>query len=261
MAEPDDSVDVGIDAAIDAARRLFGASSRIVVLTGAGISTDSGIPDFRGPNGLWTRTPDAEKLSSIDHYLADPEIRRRAWLGRLDHPAWTSDPNDGHAAIVRLDDLGRLHLLITQNVDGLHHESGLDPDRIVEIHGSIREVECLSCGFRGPMQETLDRVRSGEADPPCLMCGDGILKSATISFGQGLVAADLDRAFDAAQRCDLLVAVGTNLSVFPIANVVPLAARAGAPIVIVNGSPTEMDELATVVVRGSISEVLPRIVG
>jgi NAD-dependent deacetylase len=261
MAEPDDTVDVAIDAAIDAARRLVGASSRIVVLTGAGISTDSGIPDFRGPNGLWTRTPDAEKLSSIDHYLADPEIRRRAWLGRLDHPAWTSDPNDGHAAIVRLDDLGRLHLLITQNVDGLHHESGLDPDRIVEIHGSIREVECLSCGFRGPMQETLDRVRSGEADPPCLMCGDGILKSATISFGQGLVAADLDRAFDAAQRCDLLVAVGTNLSVFPIANVVPLAARAGAPIVIVNGSPTEMDELATVVVRGSISEVLPRIVG
>ena len=261
MTEPDDTVDVAIDAAIDAARRLVGASSRIVVLTGAGISTDSGIPDFRGPNGLWTRTPDAEKLSSIDHYLADPEIRRRAWLGRLDHPAWTSDPNDGHAAIVRLDDLGRLHLLITQNVDGLHHESGLDPDRIVEIHGSIREVECLSCGFRGPMQETLDRVRSGEADPPCLMCGDGILKSATISFGQGLVAADLDRAFDAARRCDLLVAVGTNLSVFPIANVVPLAARAGAPVVIVNGSPTEMDELATVVVRGSISEVLPRIVG
>jgi len=261
MAEPDDTVDVAIDAAIDAARRLVAASSRIVVLTGAGISTDSGIPDFRGPNGLWTRTPDAEKLSSIDHYLADPEIRRRAWLGRLDHPAWTSDPNDGHAAIVRLDDLGRLHLLITQNVDGLHHESGLDPDRIVEIHGSIREVECLSCGFRGPMQETLDRVRSGEADPPCLMCGDGILKSATISFGQGLVEADLDRAFDAARRCDLLVAVGTNLSVFPIANVVPLAARAGAPVVIVNGSPTEMDELATVVVRGSISEVLPRIVG
>ncbi|MEI2654245.1 MAG: Sir2 family NAD-dependent protein deacetylase [Microthrixaceae bacterium] len=257
MTEP--AVDVR--STVDAARRLVGASSRIVVLTGAGISTDSGIPDFRGPNGLWTRTPDAEKLSSIDHYLADPEIRRRAWLGRLDHPAWTSDPNDGHAAIVRLDDLGRLHLLITQNVDGLHHESGLDPDRIVEIHGSIREVECLSCGFRGPMQETLDRVRSGEADPPCLMCGDGILKSATISFGQGLVAADLDRAFDAARRCDLLVAVGTNLSVFPIANVVPLAARAGAPVVIVNGSPTEMDELATVVVRGSISEVLPRIVG
>jgi len=257
MTEPDPAV----DAAVDAARRLVAASSRIVVLTGAGISTDSGIPDFRGPNGLWTRSPEAEKLSSIDHYLADPEIRRRAWLGRLDHPAWTSDPNDGHAAIVRLDDLGRLHLLITQNVDGLHHESGLDPERIVEIHGSIREVECLSCGFRGPMQETLDRVRSGEADPPCLMCGDGILKSATISFGQGLVAADLDRAFDAARRCDLLVAVGTNLSVFPIANVVPLAARAGAPVVIVNGSPTEMDELATVVVRGSISEVLPRIVG
>jgi len=245
------------DDALDRARELVEAASRIVVLTGAGISTDSGIPDFRGPKGIWTRNPEAEKLSSIEHYLADPDIRRRAWLGRLDHPAWTSDPNAGHDAIVALDRRGKLHLLVTQNVDGLHHASGLDPERIVEIHGSIREVECLSCGWRGPMPETLDRVRAGEADPSCLMCGDGILKSATISFGQGLVAHDLDRSFAAAESCDLLVAVGTNLSVFPIANVVPLTVRSGAPVVIVNGSPTEMDDLATVVVRGSISEVLP----
>lgn len=253
--------DPDLAAAVDAARDLVEAATRVVVLTGAGISTDSGIPDFRGPKGIWTRNPEAEKLSSIEHYLADPEIRRRAWLGRLDHPAWTSDPNDGHAAIVRLDERRKLDLLITQNVDGLHHESGLDPARIVEIHGSIREVECMSCGFRGPMQATLDRVRAGEADPPCPLCVDGILKSATISFGQGLVAADLERSFEAAERCDLLIAVGTNLSVFPIANVVPLAVRAGAPVVIVNGSPTDMDELASVVVRGSISEVLPLIVG
>lgn len=253
--------------ATEAARALVEGAHRIVVLTGAGISTDSGIPDFRGPNGVWTRNPETEKLSTIDHYLADPDIRRRAWLGRLDHPAWTSDPNRGHHAIVRLDQRHKLDLLITQNVDGLHHESGLDPEKIVEIHGSIREVECLACGWRGPMQETLDRVRAGETDPPCLICGDGdtseggILKSATISFGQGLVEADLDRAFDAAQRCDLLLAVGTNLSVFPIANVVPLAVRGGAPVVIVNATPTDMDELATVRVRGSISEVLPHIVG
>ena len=242
------------------ARELVDASSRIVVLTGAGISTDSGIPDFRGPNGVWTRNPEAEKLATLDHYLADPEVRRRAWLGRLDHPAWTSDPNAGHDAVVRLDRRRKLDLLITQNVDGLHHASGLDPDRIVEIHGSIREVECLSCGWRGPMPETLDRIRSGEADPPCLVCG-GILKSATISFGQGLVAADLDRSFAAAESCDLLIAVGTNLSVYPIANVVPLAIRAGAPVMIVNGTPTDMDDVATIVVRGSISELLPEIVG
>ena len=243
------------------ARAIVAGASRIVVLTGAGISTDSGIPDFRGPKGVWTTNPDAEKLSSIEHYLSNPEVRARAWLGRLDHPAWSSAPNPGHRAITRLDHLGKLDLLITQNIDGLHHASDLDPDRIVEIHGSIREVECLSCGWRGPMQETLDRVRAGEADPPCLVCGDGILKSATISFGQSLVAADLERAFAAAEHCDLLIAVGTNLSVYPIANVVPLAVRAGTPVIIVNGTPTDMDDAATVVVRGSISEVLPQLVG
>lgn len=246
---------------METARQLVSEAERIVVLTGAGISTDSGIPDFRGPKGVWTKNPDAEKLSSIEHYLADPAIRERAWRGRLDHPAWSSEPNDGHRAVARLAERGILSLLITQNIDGLHHASGLDPALIVEIHGSIREVECLACGWRGPMQETLDRVRAGETDPPCRMCGDGILKSATISFGQGLVAADLDRSFRAADTCDLLIAVGTNLSVYPIANVVPIAARAGAPIVIVNGSATEMDELATVIVQASISDALPALVG
>lgn len=247
-------------AQVEAARGLVADAARIVVLTGAGISTDSGIPDFRGPKGIWTRNPDAEKLSSIDHYLADPQIRRRAWLGRLDHPAWTTEPNAGHLAIVDLDARGTLDLLITQNVDGLHHASGLDPDRVVEIHGSIREVECLSCGWRGPMQETLDRVLAGEADPPCRVCG-GILKSATISFGQSLVEADIDRSFKAAANCDLMIAVGTNLSVYPIASVVPIAERAGAAVLIVNGTETDMDSLATVIVRGSISEILPAIVG
>lgn len=248
-------------AAIRAARHLVGEAPRIVVLTGAGISTDSGIPDFRGPQGLWTKNPDAEKLSSIEHYIADPTIRERAWKARLDHPVWTSEPNAGHRALNHLAESGTLDLLITQNIDGLHHASGVDPQLIVEIHGSIREVECLSCGWRGPTQDTLDRVRAGEVDPPCRMCGDGILKSATISFGQGLVAADLDRSFRAAAVCDLLIAVGTNLSVYPIANVVPIAARQGAPVVIVNGSPTEMDELATVVVQASIGDALPTILG
>ena len=149
---------------------------------------------------------------------------------------------------------------MTQNIDGLHQVAGSDPDRVVEIHGTMRETACLSCGDRRSMQSTLDRVRAGEVDPPCEICG-GILKSATISFGQQLIEADVERAFEAAARCDLMLAVGSTLSVFPAANVVPIAARAGAPVVIVNLEPTEMDPLAEVVVRGSISEVLPAICG
>jgi len=246
--------------AVTRAADLVAAATRIVVLSGAGISTDSGIPDFRGPKGLWTRDPDAEKLADIRYYVADPDIRRRAWLGRLDHPAWAAEPNAGHRAIVELDRRGVLDLLVTQNVDGLHHESGLDPDRIVEVHGTIRDVVCLACGDRGPARPTLDRVRAGEADPPCLVCG-GILKSATISFGQSLVEADLDRSLAAAERCDLLLAVGTTLGVYPVANMVPLASAAGARIVIVNGGATQLDHLADVVVDAPISEALPAICG
>lgn len=239
---------------------LVSGAERVVVLTGAGISTDSGIPDFRGPDGVWTRNPEAEKLATLDHYLADRQVRVAAWRSRLDHRAWTAEPNAGHRALVDLERSGRLHLLVTQNVDGLHQAAGSDPDLVVEVHGTMREVECLGCGWRGPMQETLDRVRAGEDDPPCLLCG-GILKSATISFGQQLVADDLERAFAAAAACDLLLAVGTTLSVYPVANMVPIAHRAGSPIIILNGEPTDMDHLATVVLRESISQALPGLCG
>jgi NAD-dependent deacetylase len=251
-----DATDDTNDEAVAAAASLVDRAERIVVLTGAGISTDSGIPDFRGPNGVWTRNPEAEKQATLSYYLSDPEVRRRSWLSRLDNPAWRAEPNAGHVALVRLERRQKLSLLVTQNVDGLHHEAGNDPDRIVEIHGTMREVECMSCGDRGPMGPTLDRVRGGEADPVCLECG-GILKSATISFGQNLVSADLDRAFDAARDADLVLAVGSTLGVYPAAQVVPIAKGAGAAVVIVNGSATEMDELADVLVMGSISEVLP----
>ena len=247
----------------DAAARaadLVDEAARIVVLTGAGISTDSGIPDFRGPNGVWTRNPEAEKQATLSYYVADPEVRRKAWQSRVDHRAWTAEPNAGHLALVRLERRRKLHLLVTQNVDGLHHEAGVDPARIVEIHGTMREYACLGCDARGPMGEVLDRVRSGEVDPPCLVCG-GILKSATISFGQNLVAADLERAFAASDEADLVLAVGSTLGVYPAANVVPIAKRGGAKVVIVNGSPTEMDDLADVIVLDSISEVLPGICG
>jgi NAD-dependent deacetylase len=241
---------------LDRVRGWLLTAERVVVLTGAGISTDSGIQDFRGPQGLWTKDPAAEKAAHLSHYLADPAVRERAWRTRAASPAFSAEPNDGHRALVELERSGRLHTLITQNIDGLHQAAGSDPARVVEVHGTIREVACLDCGDRAPMQVALDRVAAGEADPPCLLCG-GILKSATISFGQNLVVEDLERSMEAARATDLLLAVGTTLTVFPAADVVPLAVAHGAPVVIVNGSPTAMDDLADVVITGSISEVLP----
>ena len=246
--------------AVEDARRLVEAAEAIAVLTGAGISTDSGIPDFRGPNGVWTKNPGAERTATLQHYLADPEARKRAWRNRLDSAAWAAQPNAGHRALVELERRGKLHTLITQNIDGLHQAAGSHPDLVVEVHGTIREVGCLNCGERAPMERALDRVRAGEEDPECRTCG-GILKSATISVGQSLVADDLGRAERAARDCDLLLAVGSTLTVYPICDVVPIAKRLGSGLVIVNAEPTSFDELADAVVRGSISDVLPEIVG
>jgi len=247
-----------LERAVATARGWIDAARRIVVLTGAGISTDSGIPDFRGPQGLWTRNPEAEKMATLQHYVADPEVRRRAWRTRVESPMHDREPNDGHRALVTLERRGILDTLVTQNVDGLHLKAGSSSERVVEIHGTAREVVCLSCGERAAMERALARVRAGEVDPPCRSCG-GILKSATISFGQGLVQADLERAGAAARRCDLMLAVGTKLSVYPIAGIVPVAKEAGARVVILNAEPTEMDSLADIILRGSISALLPRL--
>ncbi len=244
---------------LSAVRSWIEAARRLVVLTGAGISTESGIPDFRGPQGVWTRNPEAEKQSTIQHYVADPEVRRRAWQSRLDSPAWGAQPNAGHRALVALERRGKLDTLITQNIDGLHQAAGSSPERVVEVHGTMREVVCLACGERAPMERALARVRAGEEDPPCRTCG-GILKSATISFGQSLVASDIARAERAARQCDLLLAIGTKLSVWPVAGVVPVAKDAGARVVILNAEPTDMDGLADAVLRGPIGEILPRLV-
>jgi NAD-dependent deacetylase len=249
-----------LDEAIETVRGWIDRATRIVALTGAGISTESGIPDFRGPQGVWTRDPSAEKMATLQHYVADPEVRRRAWQSRLASPAWTAVPNAGHHALVALERRGQLDTLITQNVDGLHQRAGTSPARLIEIHGTLHEVTCLDCGERAPMERALARVRAGEADPPCRTCG-GILKSATISFGQALVAADLRRAGEAARRADLLLAVGSTLSVYPVAGVVPTAKEAGARVVIINAAPTEMDPLADAVLRGPIGQLLPRVVG
>jgi NAD-dependent deacetylase len=240
---------------IELVRRWITASTRIVALTGAGISTESGVPDFRGPQGVWTRNPKAERLSNIHYYMADPEVRRLAWQQRLVHPAWHALPNAGHRALAELERLGKLHALITQNIDGLHQRAGNSPGKIIEVHGTVHEVVCMDCGDRQPMQDVLARVRAGEDDPPCRKCG-GILKSATISFGQALVPEVIDHAMQAATEGDLFLAIGTTLQVYPVAAAVPRAKAAGARIVIVNGEPTQFDDIADVVIQRQIGEVL-----
>jgi NAD-dependent deacetylase len=244
---------------IEEVRRWIDAAARVTVLTGAGISTDSGIPDFRGPNGVWTKNPAAEKTATLQYYLADPEVRRTSWQNRLHSPAWSAQPNRGHAAIVDLQRRGKLLAVVTQNIDGLHQRAGSDPDLVIEVHGTMHFTICWTCRDRRPMAEALERVRAGADDPPCLVCG-GVLKSDTISFGQSLVPAVIDRAMRASEECDLLLAVGSTLSVYPAANCVPVAKAARARVVIVNGGPTEMDELADARLIGPIGEILPAIV-
>ncbi len=257
--DPDDPDDSARVEDIDRARELLGAARRVVVLSGAGISTDSGIPDFRGPDGVWTRDPEAERLATIDVYLAERSVRERAWRRRMDHPAWTAEPNAGHRALRDLDLQGRMHLLVTQNIDGLHLTAGHDPDDVVQVHGSLPESHCVRCDWSGPTRDVFDRVRSGELDPACPDCG-GVIKPRVVFFGEALVEADIARALDAAGEADLLLAVGTTLAVYPVAHMVPIAVDRGAPVVIVNGSETEMDDMATVVLRGSLSELLPALV-
>jgi NAD-dependent deacetylase len=231
----------------------------IVVLTGAGISTESGIPDFRGPQGVWTKNPAAEKTATLQYYVSDPDVRRLAWKNRLESGMWTAEPNAGHRALAELERRANLDTLVTQNVDGLHQAAGLSPERIVEIHGTVHASKCLSCDWHGTMEEVLDRVRAGEEDPECLLCG-GILKSATISFGENLVPADLLRAQAAAANADLFLAAGTTLTVYPAAGLPELALQNGARLVILNAQETPFDDWASAVRRDQLGEILPAIV-
>ena len=243
---------------IEEAATLVREAQRIVLLTGAGISTDSGIPDFRGPNGVWTKNPAAERMATLDHYLNDPEVRLAAWQNRLAAQNWKAIPNRAHESIVALERAGKLHAVITQNVDGLHQKAGTSDSLVIEVHGNLHRSMCWGCGDKRPMLEVLERVKAGEVDPPCELCG-GILKSDTISFGQNLVPEVIDAAIRVAGTCDLLIAVGTTLAVFPAANLVPQAKRAGADVIIVNGEPTAMDAFANVLIRDQIGNALPAI--
>jgi len=230
----------------------------VTVLTGAGISTDSGIPDFRGPQGLWTRNPGAEKMSTYQAYVSDPAVRRRSWQARRAHPAWRAEPNRAHTALADLARSGLVTSVITQNIDGLHQKAGTPADRVIELHGTMFGVVCVSCGDRSPMAGALARVDAGEDDPACPRCG-GILKSATVMFGQPLDPGVFARAGQAASACDVFLAVGSTLTVEPAASLCGVAVAAGAALVIVNRDPTPYDPLAAEVVRDPIGEAVPRI--
>jgi NAD-dependent deacetylase len=231
----------------------------VTVLTGAGVSTDSGIPDFRGPDGVWTKNPEAERLATIDVYLSDPEARRQSWRWRMDHPAWKAEPNAAHKSLVDLRERGRLQAVVTQNIDGLHQKAGMDPAEVVEVHGSMREVVCVDCDHTLPTTAVFERVQKGEQDPACAHCG-GILKTGTIFFGQPLDEATIEKAQLASIACDVFIAAGTSLQVYPVAWLPSIARGSGARVVIVNGEPTPHDDEADVVLRGGVGEILPAIV-
>ncbi|MGW6277538.1 SIR2 family NAD-dependent protein deacylase [Kribbella sp. NPDC055071] len=231
-------------------------AERIAVLTGAGISTASGIPDFRGPQGVWTKNPSAAALFDIDEYVASRAVRVEAWKHRLATPAWTAEPNAGHLALVELERQGRLTGLITQNVDGLHQKAGSSPELVHELHGTIWYVDCLTCARQIPMADVLPRLESGEEDPSCEVCG-GILKSATVSFGQSLDTAVLERAAAATESADVFVAIGTSLQVYPAAGFCDLALTAGKPLIILNAQETPYDAEATTVIHTPIETTLP----
>ena len=239
-----------------AVARLAGAS-RMVVFTGAGISTDSGIPDFRSPDGIWRRYD--PRQFTYQRYLSDPEARRQAWKLRRELQAMKPEPNAAHLACVRLARAGRLQGVVTQNIDGLHADAGLDPELICELHGNGRWVACLSCGDRMPTAAAVARVDAGEEDPACLRCG-GILKATTVSFGQALPPAAWARAEAMASSCDAFLAVGSSLVVYPAASLPEAARQAGATLLILNREPTPLDPLADLTLRGECGLLLPALV-
>jgi NAD-dependent deacetylase len=251
---------------LDGARQLIEQSANVVVLTGAGVSTASGIPDFRGPDGVWTKDPGAERLSDIDAFTSSSETREQAWGRLLLRRTTDVQPNPAHFALVAFERTGKLTALVTQNIDGLHVKAGSDPNLVIEVHGNSRTTRCLSCGDELPTATVLERVANGERDPHCramvedVECG-GLLKTAVVSFGQPLPAGDFARAEYLAKTCDLLICIGSTLSVRPVSGLVPKAVDRGAKLIIINAEPTPFDDEADVVVRGDIPAVLGELFG
>ncbi|NGO47121.1 SIR2 family NAD-dependent protein deacylase [Streptomyces ureilyticus] len=232
----------------------------VAILSGAGISTDSGIPDYRGPNGLWQRDPEAQKLVTYEYYMGAPEIRRRSWQMRRRNRTLQAEPNAAHRAVAGLERAGVPVRVITQNVDGLHQLAGMPARKVLELHGTARAVVCTGCQAKAPMEDALARVAAGEEDPPCLECG-GILKSATVMFGERLDPAVLGEAIAITKACQVFIAVGTSLQVQPAAGLAGLAADHGARLIIVNAEPTPYDDQADEVVREPIGTALPELLG
>ncbi|GLX47425.1 NAD-dependent protein deacetylase 2 [Streptomyces hygroscopicus subsp. hygroscopicus] len=230
----------------------------VAILSGAGISTDSGIPDYRGPNGLWRRDPEAEKLVTYEYYMGDPEIRRRSWRMRRGNGALGAEPNAAHRAVAELERSGVPVRVITQNVDGLHQLAGMPARKVLELHGTAREFLCTRCHARGPMEDALARLDAGEDDPPCRECG-GILKSATVMFGERLDPMVLGEAVAVTKACQVFIAVGTSLQVQPAAGLAGVAADHGARLIVVNAEPTPYDDQADEVIREPIGTALPRL--
>ncbi|OPG08240.1 NAD-dependent deacetylase [Streptomyces sp. GKU 895] len=230
----------------------------VALLSGAGISTDSGIPDYRGPGGLWRRDPEAEKLVTYDYYMSDPEIRRRSWRMRKENQALGAEPNAAHYAVAELEKSGVPVRVVTQNVDGLHQLAGMPARKVLELHGTARQVVCTRCHARGPMEDALARLDAGEDDPACLDCG-GILKSATVMFGERLDPVVLGEAVAITKACQVFVAVGSSLQVQPAAGLAGVAADHGARLIIVNAEPTPYDDRADEVVREPIGTALPKL--
>lgn len=243
-----------------AARDLLRDKNRILVFTGAGISTESGIPDFRGPNGLWTRL-DPDDFT-IGRYLTSAETRRRKWEMQAAGQLWgarsPARPNAGHLAVADLARQGRLAGCVTQNVDGLHLQAGLDPDLLAEVHGHVRTCHCLGCGQVIATDDVLARVDGGDGDPHCRACG-GLIKTAVVMFGEQLPEPEVAKAWDFAGRADTVVAVGTTMSVFPATDFALAPVHRGAPLVIVNQGPTEYDHLAAAVIEEGAGAVLPQL--
>lgn len=234
---------------------LLGRAERIVVLSGAGLSTESGIADFRGPNGLWTRNPALMRMFDINVYLAEPAVRVAAWRHRFDSSIRTAQPNQGHAFLASIQQRADV-TIATQNIDGLHQRAG--SRTVLELHGTFWRSVCLSCGATDDIDEAFRRVEAGEEDPACSVCG-GILRTATVAFGQALNPRVWRDAVDAARSCDLALAIGTSLAVRPAASLCEVAARSGAPLVILNGEPTTFDGIATAVVNRPIGATLAQV--
>ncbi|HEY7358071.1 MAG TPA: Sir2 family NAD-dependent protein deacetylase [Ktedonobacterales bacterium] len=253
-----ESLSSGLQETLEDIAEFLEISSRIVVLTGAGASTESGIPDFRSPDGIWRRYPPG----TYQDFISKPEARRLYWELRraLGGQVAGARPNPTHYALAELEQLGKLSGIITQNFDGLHHDAGNSPERIVELHGTSRMAACTRCGARSSISDLQQRVEAGETDPQCYLCG-GYLKAATILFGQPVPRTELDRAIALAQACDLFLVIGSSLRVSPASRLPMLAVERGMPLVIINREPTPLDARADVVLRANAGETMASLLG